>query len=206
MFLFIAGFKPATSRAKWRPLYHRLLMNDLFCCRKVEHLNINKKYRPPRLRGWNPQKNRIVPKKSTPGPNQKHPRISGSIDFNNTLRPNYNYYIFLYSRCPMFNVECQMSNVHVKCPCLSLLLAVQTSSLKWEVHPLHENKTNERKLGTYIVITPPTHTHNWKTKGKEEGQSNKPSLLNNNDKNTYPNRFSQTNNHEGSLVFERRIS
>jgi hypothetical protein len=31
-----------------------------------------------------------VPKKSTPGPNQKRPRISGLIEINNALRPTAN--------------------------------------------------------------------------------------------------------------------
>jgi hypothetical protein len=55
----------------------------------VEHLFINQKCAPSRNPGGlKDQKNRIVPKKSTPGPNQKRPRISGLIEINNALRPN----------------------------------------------------------------------------------------------------------------------
>jgi hypothetical protein len=82
------GLEPGTFRAKWEPLYHRPLLHDLFWNRGVEHLIINQKYTPPRDPGvWKPQKNRIVPNQSTPGLNQKRPRISGLIDFNNAQRP-----------------------------------------------------------------------------------------------------------------------
>jgi hypothetical protein len=39
------------------------------------------------------------------------------------------------------------------------------------VHPLHENKTKERQLGTYIVITPPHTIERQRKKRKDRATS-----------------------------------